>query len=120
MSNIKECLDGLLELDGAMAAALVDYTSGMSLGNVGNSDLNLDVAAAGNSEVIKSKLKVMSNLGLKDEIDDILISLGKQYHLIRLLKSHKNLFVYYVLNKNNANLAMARLKLGQAEQNIQV
>lgn len=120
MSNINECLDELLALDGAMAAALVDYTSGMSLGARGNTDINLDVAAAGNSEVIKSKLKVMSNLGLKDEIDDILISLGKQYHLIRLLKNHNNLFVYYVLNKNNSNLAMARHKLGEAEKAIQV
>ncbi len=120
MSNINECLDTLLELDGAVAAALVDFTSGMSLGSKGNTDLNLDVAAAGNSEVIKSKLKVMSNLGLKDDIDDILISLGKQYHLIRLSKAHNNLFIYYVLNKANANLAMARHKLGEVEKAIQM
>ena len=120
MSNIKECLSDLMAIDGALAAALVDFQSGMSLGAVGSSDINLEVAAAGNSEVIKAKLKVMANLGLKDEIEDILISLGKQYHLIRLSKTHNNLFFYFVLSKQNANLALARHKLADTESKVVV
>src|ERR1051326_6337755 len=101
MSNISESLNELMTLDGAVACALVDYNSGMALGTAGNTDaLNLEVAAAGNSEVIKAKNKVMANLGLADSIEDILITLGKQYHLILLLKSHSNLFVYLVTSKS--------------------
>lgn len=120
MSNITETLNELSGVDGFVACALVDSQSGMALGTAGNpSDLNLEVAAAGNSEVIKAKAKVMTNLGLKDEIEDILITLGKQYHLIRLMKSHKNLFVYLVTSKTS-NLALARHKLSDVENRIVV
>lgn len=120
MSNINETLAELAGLDGFVAAALVDYQSGMALGTYGNTqDVNLEVAAAGNSEVIKSKLKVMANLGLKDEIEDILITLGKQYHLIRLLGTQKGLFMYLVTSKSG-NLALARHKLSSIEKAIQI
>lgn len=120
MSNISEALAELGSVDGFVAAALVDSQSGMALGTFGNpGDLNLEVAAAGNSEVIKSKAKVMQSLGLKDEIEDILITLGKQYHLIRLLGTHKNLFIYMVTTKSG-NLALARHKLSDVEGRIEV
>lgn len=120
MSNINEALQELGSLDGFVAAAMVDSQSGMALGTFGNpGDLNLEVAAAGNSEVIKSKAKVMQSLGLKDEIEDILITLGKQYHLIRLSKTHKNLFLYLVTGKNG-NLALARHKLSDVEGRVQL
>ena len=119
MANTSEALDALLKIDGAMAAALVDAKSGMALGTIG-SGINLEVAAAGNSEVIRSKQKVMSSLGLKDKIEDILITLGQQYHLIRPLATAENLFVYLVLNKTQANLAMARFKLQEIETALQV
>lgn len=118
-NNINDSLGELMQIDGAMAVALVDTRSGMALGAVG-SGVNLDVAAAGNSEVVKSKLKVMGNLGLKDKIEDILISLSSQYHLIRPLVAQPNLFIYLVLNRANANLAMARFKLSDIEGRIEV
>lgn len=117
--SIQESLERLMNVDGALAVALVDKDSGMALGTLGNS-INLEVAAAGNSEVLKSKLKAMKNLGLKDKIEDVLISLGTQYHLIRPLTAHENLFYYFVLNRQNGNLAMARFKLSEIEKEVQV
>jgi len=119
MANVSSALDSLMTLDGAMAAAVVDSKSGMALGTAGGG-INLEVAAAGNCEVVRSKEKVMSNLGLKDKIEDILISLGQQYHLIRPVASAPNLFFYLVLNREKANLAMARHKLTQAEGQVEV
>lgn len=118
-NNIEHSLTELLNIDGAMAAALVDSESGMALGTAGGG-VNLDVAAAGNTEVIKSKQKVMGSLGLKDKIEDILISLGSQYHLIRPLGTHSNLFFYLVLNRSKSNLAMARVKLTEVESGVQL
>ncbi|MBX7169870.1 MAG: response regulator [Pyrinomonadaceae bacterium] len=118
-NNIEQSLNELMEIDGAMAVALVDTESGMALGTAGGG-VNLDVAAAGNTEVVKSKQKVMANLGLKDKIEDILISLGSQYHLIRPLKTHTNLFIYLVLGREKSNLAMARFKLSDVENWVQV
>ena len=118
-NNVEHSLTELLNIDGAMAAALVDSESGMALGTAGGG-VNLEVAAAGNTEVVRSKNKVMNSLGLKDRIEDILISLGQQYHLIRPLQAHNNLFFYLVLNRQKSNLAMARVKLTEIENGVQL
>ena len=118
-NNIEQSLQDLLQIDGAMCCALVDSDSGMALGTAGTG-VNLDVAAAGNTEVVRSKQKVMGSLGLKDKIEDILISLGTQYHLIRPLATHSNLFFYLVLNRSKSNLAMARNKLSEIETQVQL
>jgi CheY-like chemotaxis protein len=120
-SNVTQSLDNLMQIDGALATALVDAKSGMMLGSSGGGNgINLEVAAAGNSEVIRSKLKVMQNLGLRDRIEDILISLGNQYHLIRPVGATPHLFYYLVLNRAQSNLAMARHKLSEVEATTEV
>ncbi|MEU7723455.1 hypothetical protein [Streptomyces tibetensis] len=117
---LKECLSSI---DGATAVALVDYTSGMALGTLGGGkEFNLEVAAAGNTDVVRSKLRTMEHLGLKEEIEDILITLNTQYHLIRLLKGRggSGLFLYLVLDASRANLAMARHQLRRIEADLEV
>ena len=110
MANVKTTLDSLIgDIDGSMAVALVDFQSGMALGTAG-SGVNLDVAAAGNTEVVRAKMRVMEALGIKGQIEDILITLETQYHLIYLVPN-QSLFLYLVLAKDRANLAMARYKL---------
>ncbi|MFC8373482.1 MULTISPECIES: roadblock/LC7 domain-containing protein [unclassified Streptomyces] len=119
-TSLKECLSSI---DGATAAALVDYTSGMALGTLGGGkDFNLEVAAAGNTDVVRSKLRTMEHLGLNEEIEDILITLNSQYHLIRLLKGRggNGLFLYLVLDGGRANLAMARHQLRRIEAELEV
>jgi hypothetical protein len=124
MANTEAALkEATTLIDGALGAALVDYTSGMALGTVGGSkDLDLTVAAAGNTDVVRAKVRTMEMLGLKDEIEDILITLGSQYHLIRLLKGRGNngLFLYVALDKSRANLAMARHQLSKIENELEV
>jgi len=120
MSNVKQLLDEAMQIDGAVGVALVDWKSGMALGTAGGGNVNLEVAAAGNTEVIRAKLKVMGNLGLKDNIEDILITLGQQSHLIRLNSKAPNLFFYLVLNRSQGNLAMARHQLASIEQRLEI
>jgi hypothetical protein len=118
--NIKDSLSRLNQIDGFIGAALVDGESGMLLGQEGGGTMNLEVAAAGNTEVVKAKRKTMSNLGLKDGIEDILISLAKQYHMIRPLRTRPTLFFYVALDRQRANLAMARIALADVEKDLQV
>ena len=89
--NIETALKEAMTIDGAVGVCLVDWDSGMSLGALGGGKyLDLDVAAAGNTEVIRAKMRTMESLRLDDTIEDILITLGKQYHLIRLLKNSRD------------------------------
>ena len=122
--NIEAALKEAMSIDGALGASLVDWESGMSLGAVGGGKyLDLDVAAAGNTEVIRAKMRTMESLRLDDTIEDILITLSKQYHLIRLLRSNRSeqgLFLYLVLERSRANLALARHSLKRIEGDITI
>ncbi|MBL1285747.1 hypothetical protein B046DRAFT_06200 [Streptomyces sp. LamerLS-316] len=124
MANTEASLkDAMASIEGTVGVALVDYTSGMALGTLGGGkDFNLEVAAAGNTDVVRAKLRTMEHLGIKDEIEDILITLGAQYHLIRLLKTRgsNGLFLYLVIDKARSNLAMARHQLRKIEAELEV
>jgi CheY-like chemotaxis protein len=119
MNNINETLARLQSIDGFIGACLVDSDSGMTLGIIGGgAALNLEVAGAGNTEVVRSKRKAMKALNLKDEIEDILITLGRQYHLMRPLRARPGVFFYLALDRTRANLAMARFTLADAEKDL--
>ena len=121
MASPKEALPKLMEIDGCIGACIVDSNSGMMLAASGGTNgLNLEVAAAGNTEVVRAKRKTMKALSLNDTIDDILITLGKQYHLIRPLSSNDALFIYIALDKAKANLAMARHNLQSIEKDLSI
>jgi hypothetical protein len=122
--NIESALKEAMTLEGAVGVALVDWESGMTLGTLGGGKyLDLDLAAAGNTEVIRAKMRTAESLRLDDTIEDILITLGKQYHLIRLIKNAQGtqgLFLYLVLDRSKSNLALARHHLKRIEAELEI
>jgi hypothetical protein len=122
--NIETALKEAMTIEGALGVALVDWESGMPLGTLGGGKyLDLELAAAGNTEVVRAKMRTMQSLNLNDTIEDILITLGKQYHLIRLLSNAdgtQNLFLYFALDRSKANLALARHHLKRIENQLQL
>ena len=121
MNDHSTALKEAMQIEGALGVALVDSNSGMALGTAGSPmDLDLEVAAAGNSSVVQAKLRTMADLGLQQSIEDILITLDKQYHIIRPLARQNTFFLYLVLDRSRANLAMARFKLARIEQDLKI
>lgn len=121
--SVDAVLKEAMTLEGAIGAALVDYGSGMTLGEISASkELDLTVAAAGNTEVVRAKMRTMELLKMNDAIEDILISLGRQYHLIRPLtsRSGSGLFIYLALDRSRANLALARHQLRTLADNVEL
>jgi predicted regulator of Ras-like GTPase activity (Roadblock/LC7/MglB family) len=119
MAAIPATLENLTKVDGAMCAAVVDSSTGMLLGEAG-SGLDLEVAAAGNTEVVRAKLKTIKALGLDDTIDDILITLSNQYHVIRPLAKNPEVFLYLVLDRSKSNLALARIKVKESDEQLEL
>lgn len=118
MADIKTSLQRAMKLDGALGVALVDYESGMCLGSAGNPGFDLELAAAGNAEVVRAKKNIRDRLGLRDKIDDILISLSTQYHLIRMVGT--SMFIYLALDRAKSNLALSRKELEAIDKQLDI
>src|SRR5256884_3841193 len=110
--EVQAALAEAMTMDGALGIALIDAANGLSLGTAGGSPMvNLELAGAAAADLVRTKLRAMTTLGLKDAIEDVMITFGKQYHLIRFLGPEQNLFLYVVLDRERSNLGMARHKL---------
>ena len=79
----------------------------MSLASISKyPDFDLDVAAAYNSEMVKAKFKTMEALGISGGLEDMLLTLTDQLHLIKFLDD--NMFVYLAVTSAQSNLALMR------------
>ena len=100
------------EIPGFIAAALVDIESGMTLGVKSlRPDFDLAAASAYNSEMVKQKQKIMRALSLKTTLEDMLITLGDQIHLIKLVTP--TTFIYLAADRASTNLAIVRVAVNK-------
>lgn len=111
MAREKELLDVIEKIQndasGFIAASLVDLESGMTLAvKAVRSDFDLTAASAYNSELVKQKMKIMATLGLQGGIEDMLITLTDQIHLIKMV--NKATFLYLAVDRSQSNLAIVR------------
>jgi predicted regulator of Ras-like GTPase activity (Roadblock/LC7/MglB family) len=118
--TIKEAIDELMDIEGAIGAAVVDYESGMTLGTDERRNLDMELAGAGTTEVVRSKKNIVHDLGIEEEVQDILVSLNSQYHLLRMSERHDDVFVYVVIERSRGNLGLARRKIDDIEQRMEL
>jgi len=118
--SVEESLNELMEIDGALGAAIVDYESGMTLGTVGGRNLDMELAGSGTTEVVRSERNIVNDLGLQERIEDILISLNHQYHLVRMCERHADVFIYLVIDRENGNLGLARRQIDQIDERLEL
>ncbi|MFY0599089.1 MAG: hypothetical protein JXR03_05425 [Cyclobacteriaceae bacterium] len=107
------------DVKGIIAVAIVEMESGMTLVSKSFAkNFDPEVASAYNVEVVKAKLAAMKALKLEktDSIDDILITLTSQIHLLKITPSAKHL-IYLAVDSKEANLGMVRsiLRLNTAD-----
>jgi predicted regulator of Ras-like GTPase activity (Roadblock/LC7/MglB family) len=112
MTTEKNLLDCIAKIEGdvagVVAAAVVDLDSGMTLAAKSNrSDFDLAVAGAYNSELVKQKMKIMKALNLKSTLEDMLLTLSDQFHLIKFLPGGTT-FLYIAAERGGTNLAILR------------
>lgn len=110
MANVDETLSALTDLAGSKWVALVDSQSGMILGQRGSA-AEIEITAAGNTEVMRANRTMITSLGMSDSIEDIIITLTGHYHIMRPIAADPSIFLYLVLNRAKSNLALARQKI---------
>lgn len=108
------------KIAGFIGACLVDSETGMLLASEGGGKLDMEAVAALNTNFIKAKLTAIEQLGLNQKLEDILITLEHQVHLIRPLDKNREIFVYVALDKKASNLGMARRQLKELEGGLKV
>jgi len=113
-SSLENVLETLLSFDGALCVAVVDSDSGMILGKAG-SGVEMDLAAANASVILRARLASTKALGTKEKIDDMLISLSSQVQIIHPLPNNPSIFTYLIGDKSKSSLAMARFKATEAD-----
>ena len=114
LNNLDAVLDDMMKINGALACSVIDWQSGMTLGTRAVGNFNIDLASAGNSEVVKAKMETMRSTGLHGKIQDMLITLTDQIHIITMIPSQPELCGYVVIDAGKANLALARNKMNTA------
>lgn len=118
IKSFKDKFKTIMELDGIVAAAIVDITIGMPIIQESKKNINLDSYCAYMVEVVKSHKNFLSQLEIKDKIEDIVINLDKNYHIVTFILKQDNLFIYVILDKDGSNLGMARLVLMKIEEEL--
>ncbi|AYN40969.1 hypothetical protein ABZ299_16785 [Streptomyces sp. NPDC006184] len=119
MPGIDECLLEAMRLPGARGAALVDWTSGLALGTVGEAPGgDHETTAAEAAELARMATEHGTFAARGDDllpVEDVIISNGDSYHLLRFLDTSfdSSVFLHLWLGREEGNLALARIRLGE-------
>lgn len=114
MVALADALHGLLRLPGATYACVVERDSGRVLAEIGRGE-----GGAGDGEgvvpnsVVRwgTALAAMFRSTSGDELDDVMITGRRSYHLVRSVDAGSSVLAYVRLDRTRANLAAARREL---------
>jgi hypothetical protein len=106
-------------VNGFIAVAVTEIESGLSFGNLTiDPSFDPELAAAYNLEVVKAKLSAVKALNLNQDIEDILITLSNQIHIIDI-SPNKKFMIYLAADSAKANLGMTRAILRKHKSELE-
>lgn len=118
METLTASLDDLIVVPGVQAVALVDLAYGTLLDQILGEGFTPQ-AAEEHAGFIRTRLRAMVELGLSASLEDIVITLGGYYHIGRLVvPSGMTQFLYVAVDRAESNLALARLKIAEVANSI--
>lgn len=105
-------------IPGYIAVAVTEIKSGISyFSDSSVPSFDPELASAFNLEVVKAKLNAISALGLDQNIDDIMITLTNQIHIIDISENNEY-FIYLAVDSSKANLGMTKALLNRFKKDI--
>jgi len=119
-TRARQALGEMLSIDGLLGCAVVDGTTGLVLAREAREDqpADLDLSAAASAQVLRAHRLAARNMGLSDQIDEVMVSAGPRQQVLRTVSRHPDLFLLALLDKQRANLALARYKLMEVEKSL--
>ncbi|MEV7601701.1 hypothetical protein AB0O91_30500 [Kitasatospora sp. NPDC089797] len=124
MPGIDECLSGAMAIAGARSASLVDWSSGLALGSLGESPAGEhETAAAEATDLVRAAVESQTFTAAEDPrapLEDIIVTAGRNYHLIRFIDTafDSRLVLHLWLDRGTGNLAAARFRLQALAQEL--
>ena len=113
-------LAGMLALEGLVGCAVVDATTGLVLARQSHEEppLDIDLVAAASAQVMRAHRQAARNMGLAEQIDEVMTSAGPRQQIMRTVSRHPDLFLVVLLDKHHTNLALARFQLMEVERRL--
>ncbi|MEV5603371.1 hypothetical protein AB0L33_18220 [Streptomyces sp. NPDC052299] len=130
MPGIDECLLDVMRLPGARGAAVVDWTSGLALGTVGDSpNGDHEATAAETAEVARMAAEQPAFAlgspepggdGSAPPVEDVIVTTRAGYHILRFVETDfdSSVFLHLWLDRAEGNLALARIRLGEIAERL--
>ena len=109
---IKDMLSRALQLDGAVAASLMDVPRAAVLAShttIGN--LDIAGAATNSAAMMRTEQRVLTGLGIDEPIEDLVVTGTTHYHIVRVLRTLPDVALYVVLKRDASSLAFARMQM---------
>lgn len=119
-ARARAALNDMLLIDGLLGCAVVDGTTGLVLARDERQGrpADLDLSAAASAQVLRAHRLAAHNMGLSDHIEEVMVSAGPRQQVLRTVTQHPELFLLLLLDKQKANLALARYKLMEVERGL--
>ena len=119
-AKVRDALTEMLAIDGMLGCALVDGMTGLVLARESCEDqpADLDLSAASSAQVLRAHRLAARNMGLSENIDEVMVSAGPRQQVLRTVSRHPDLFLLALLDTQRANLALARYKLMSVEKSL--
>ncbi|HWM95255.1 MAG TPA: response regulator [Thermoanaerobaculia bacterium] len=112
--TIREALERGRTLDGFLATLLVETATGTLIAAaIGAKGVDLEVAAAATAEFARQKPRVEARIGLKDAVEEVLLTSKKRYYLLRPVGPGDRVFLLLILDRNRADLTSAQEELAE-------
>lgn len=114
---IRDALEQGRAVAGSLATLLVETaTGGLIAAAIGAKGVDLEVAAAATAEFARQKPRVEQRMGLKDAVEEVLLTSTRRYYLLRPVGSGDRLFLLLVLDRTRADLTAAQQGLAAIER----
>ncbi|MGW6286464.1 hypothetical protein [Streptomyces sp. NPDC055107] len=134
MPGIDECLLEVMRLPGARGASVVDWTSGLALGTIGESpNGDHEATAAETAEVARMTAEQPAFAHLAPDggthhpgqapstpVEDVIVTTLDGYHMLRFVETDfdSSVFLHLWLDRAEGNLALARMRLGELAERL--